>query len=428
MLARAWIRWLFLHRVARTYLLVSARRGDPFAQIVVGPDRERGAPRSVEEIRRRGRMSTIAQQVRVTADHELCRLILRDRRFGTFTPNNRALPKSIRWILTKTDLGLPNLAEPPSMLVTDPPDHTKYRRLVGQAFAPKAIAKLERRVVEVTDDLLERLKSTPRPDLISDFSEQLPIAIIAEILGLPADMHSTLLRWGDTGAPLLDRGLTWAAFRRAIEDLAEGQRYFDQHLDGLAAEPGDDVLSLLVTGGELTRREQVANAALLLDAGFLTTVNMLGNGIVLLTRHPDQLELLTAQPDLWPGAVEEILRYDGPIRITGRIASCDIDIAGEHVESGSLILLLLQGANKDPTVFPDPERFDVTRANAAEHLSFSSGVHSCLGAHLARLEGAIGLRALFERYPDLRLDGPPIPRGLVNLNSYRSMPAKLSAN
>ncbi|WP_406229860.1 cytochrome P450 [Nocardia sp. NBC_01009] len=427
MLTRAWIRWLVLHRLARSYLVWSARRGDPLAQILAGPDRGLGAPRSIEEIRRRGRMPTISR-VRVTADHELCRLILRDRRFGVVTPNNRALPKPIRWVLTKTDLELPNLAEPPSMLVTDPPEHAHYRRLVGQAFTPKAIAKLGERVVEVTDDLLERLKSTPRPDLIDDFSAQLPIAIIAEILGLPADMHSTMLKWGDTGAPLLDRGLTWTTFRRAIEDLAEGQRYFEQHIAGLSAGPGDDVLSMLVTGGELTRREQVANAALLLDAGFLTTVNMLGNGIALLTSHPDQLDMLTARPELWPGAVEEILRYDGPIRITGRIASCDVDIADQHVKSGSLVLLLLAGANKDPTVFPDPERFDVTRANAAEHLSFSSGVHGCLGASLARLEGAVALRALFERYPDLRLDGPPIPRGLVNLNSYRSMPAKLSAD
>jgi cytochrome P450 len=331
-------------------------------------------------------------------------------------------------VVTKTDLGLPNLAEPPAMLVADPPEHTLYRRLVGQAFSPKAIAKLGERVAEVTDDLLERLKSTPRPDLIDDFSEQLPVAIIAEILGLPADMHSTLLKWGDSSAPLLDRGLDWTTFRRAVEDLAEEKRYFDQQIDRVTAEPGDDVLSMLVAGGELTRREQIANAALLLDAGFLTTVNMLGNGIVLLTSHPDQLELLAARPELWPGAVEEILRYDGPVRMTGRFANCDVDIADQHIKSGSLVLLSLAGANYDPAVFPDPERFDVTRANAAEHLSFSSGVHGCLGANLARMEGAIGLRALFERYPDLRLDGPPIPHHLVNLHGYRSMPVKLAAD
>ncbi|WP_245546125.1 cytochrome P450 [Nocardia higoensis] len=365
--------------------------------------------------------------MRVTADHELCRLVLRDRRFSVFTPYSPALPKPLRWVMTKTDLELPNLTEPPSMLVTDPPEHTHYRRVVGHAFTPRAIAQLGERVAEVTDDLLDRLPSLPRPDLISDFSERLPIAIIAEILGLPADMHSTLLKWGDSGAPLLDRGLTWSTFRRAVEDLAESERYLNQYIVAFTAEPGDNVLSMLAADHGLTRREQVANAALLVDAGFLTTVNMLGNGIAQLRRHPDQLDMLLARPEMWPGAIEEILRYDGPIRITGRIASCDIDIADEHVEAGSLVLLLLAGANKDPTVFPDPERFDVTRDNAAEHLSFSGGLHGCLGANLARLEGTIALRALFERYPDLRLDGPPVPRGLVNLNSYRSMPARLTA-
>lgn len=426
MYLRAWVRWLMIHGVTRSYLKFAARRGDPLAQIFVGPDSGLGAPRYVEEIRQRGRMPRMLS-MRVTADHELCRLILRDRRFGVITPDSRALPKPVRWAMTKTDLGLPNLAEPPSMLVTDPPEHTHYRRVVGQAFTPRAIAKLGERVVEVTDDLLERLKSRPRPDLIGDFSEPLPIAIIAEILGLPDDMQSTLLKWGDTGAPLLDRGLTWTTFRRAVDGLAESERYLNGYIARVTAEPGDDVLSLLAADVDLSRREQVANAALLLDAGFLTTVNMLGNGIAQLIRHPDQLEMLMSRPEMWPGAVEEILRYDGPVRITGRIANCDVDVADQHVESGSLVLLLLAGANKDPTVFPDPERFDVTRVNAGEHLAFSSGLHGCLGANLARLEGVVALRALFERYPDLCLDGPPIPRGLVNLNSYRSMPAELHA-
>ncbi|WP_245718476.1 cytochrome P450 [Nocardia miyunensis] len=365
--------------------------------------------------------------VRVTADYELCRLILRDRRFGIVTPNHPALPKPIRWMMTKTDLGLPNLGEPPSMLVTDPPDHTRYRRMVGQAFGPKAIATLDERVTEVADDLVERLSSKPRPDLIQDFCTQLPVTIIAEILGLPDTMHSTLLKWGDSGAPLLERGLPWSTYRHAIEDLAEVQLYFDRYFDGLTADPQDDVLSMLVTGDELTRREQVANAALLLDAGFLTTVNMLGNGIVLLTSHPDQLELCTAQPELWPNAVEEILRYDGPVRMTGRVANCDVDIADQHITAGSLVLLSLAGANDDPAVFPDPQQFDVTRDNAGEHLAFGSGIHGCLGARLARLEGAVALRALFERYPDLSLDGPPIPHPLRNLHAYRSIPAMLSA-
>ncbi|MEU6828394.1 cytochrome P450 [Nocardia beijingensis] len=426
MLTRAWIRWLLTHGVLRTYLQLAARRGDPLGQIAIGQDRLLGSSPYIEEIRRRGRIPGMSG-VHVTADHELCRLILRDRRFGVVTPIHPALPKPVRWMMGKTDLGLPNIGEPPSMLVADPPDHTRYRRSVRQAFGPKAIAVLEERITEVTEDLLHRMESKPRPDLINDFSAQLPVTIIAEMLGLPADMHSTLLRWGDTGAPLLERGLAWTTYRHAMEDLVEVEQYFDHYFDRLTAEPDNRVLSMLVTGGELTRREQVANAALLLDAGFLTTVNMLGNGIVLLTSHPDQLELLAAQPELWPNAVEEILRYDGPVRMTGRVARCDVDIDGQHIKSGSLVLLSLAGANNDPTVFPDPQRFDVTRENAAEHLAFSSGIHGCLGARLARLEGAVALRILFERYPKLRLDGPPTPHPLRNLHAYRSMPAELIA-
>src|ERR1700730_14302558 len=157
MLTRAWIRWLLTHGQLRSYLRWSLRRGDPLGQLALGPDRLLGSSPYIEEIRRRGRMPRMSG-VHVTADHELCRLILRDRRFGVVTPNHPAMPKPILWALAKTDLGLPNLGEPPSMLLTDPPDHTRYRRLVGQAFNPKAIATLEQRIVEVTDDLLERLK------------------------------------------------------------------------------------------------------------------------------------------------------------------------------------------------------------------------------------------------------------------------------
>ncbi|MFE3229117.1 cytochrome P450 [Nocardia sp. NPDC059228] len=427
MLTRTWTRWLLMHGFLRTYLRWSARRGEPLGNLALHPDSLLGSSPYIEDIRRQGRIPRMSG-VHITADYEICRLVLRDRRFGVVSPNHPALPKPIRWMLAKTDPGLPNLGEPPSMLVTDPPDHTRYRRMVGHAFGPKAIATLEERVAEVADDLIDRLDSNPRPDLISDFSAQMPVTIIAEILGLPQDMHSTLLKWGDSGAPLLERGLDWTTYRDAVKDLAEIKQYFDQHLDRLTAEPRDDVLSMLVANDELTRREQMANAALLLDAGFLTTVNMLGNGIALLTSHPDQLELLAARPELWPNAVEEILRYDGPVRMTGRVANCDVDIDNQHIRSGSLVLLSLAGANHDPTVFRDPQQFDVTRDNAAEHLAFSSGIHGCLGARLARLEGAIALRALFERYPDLRLDGPPIPHPLRNLHAYRSMPAKVSAD
>ncbi|RMI30682.1 cytochrome P450 [Nocardia stercoris] len=423
-MVEAWIRWLLLHGVDRFYLRSFARRG-LLTQIIFGQDGSLGASSAIEQVRQRGRLTKLSG-VYVTADHELCRRILRDNRFGAVAPNRPAVPKPVRWALAKTDRELPNLTEPPSMLVTDPPEHDRYRRLVGHAFSPKAITKLEKRAVEVTDELLECLESKPQPDLIEDFAAQVPVAIIAEILGLPADMHSTMLKWGYNSAPLVDRALTWTAYRHAIEELAEVKQYFHQRIDEITAEPGTDLLTVLVTSGELNRREQMANAALLLDAGFLTTVNLLGNGIALLTSHPDQLELLTAQPELWPSAIEEILRYDGPVRTTCRVANCDVDVGDQRIKSGSLVLLSLTGANYDPGVFSDPERFDVTRFNAADHLAFSGGVHGCLGYRLARLEGVIALRSLFERYPDLRLNGPPTPRRLANLHAYRTMPATLT--
>ncbi|NUS94801.1 MAG: cytochrome P450 [Nocardia sp.] len=426
MLIRTWIRWLLLHGLSRFYLRWAASRGDPLAQIVFGEDRLLGASPFIEEIRRRGRLPKLSGAY-VTADYELCRLILRDKRFGVLTPDHPVIPKPVRWILAETDQGLPDLTEPPSMLATDPPEHTRYRRLVGHAFSPEAIRRLEQRAVEVTDELLDRLESKPRPDMIVDFSAQLPVAIIAEILGFPADMQPTMLKWGFNSAPLVDRALPWATYRHAVDELAEVKQYFDRRIDELTAEPADDLLTVLVTSGELDRREQMANAALLLDAGFLTTVNMLGNGIALLTSHPDQLSLLTAEPELWPGAIEEILRYDCPVRMTGRIANRDVDVLDQHIERNSLVLLSLAGANYDPGVFPDPEQFDVTRTNAADHLAFSAGIHGCLGFRLARMEGVIALRTLFERYPHLRLAGPPIPRHLVNLHAYRSMPAELDA-
>jgi cytochrome P450 len=167
---------------------------------------------------------------------------------------------------------------------------------------------------------------------------------------------------------------------------------------------------------------------LLLAAGFETTVNLLGNGAVLLMRHPDQLELLRAQPQRWSGAVEEILRYDSPVQRTGRIALRDTVVAGRPVRAGSSIVLLLGGANRDPEVFPDPHRFDVQRPEADQNVAFSSGIHYCIGAALARLEGEVGLQTLFRRFPDLALTGTPHRRPTRVLRGYDAIPVRLSSH
>jgi hypothetical protein len=202
------------------------------------------------------------------------------------------------------------------------------------------------------------------------------------------------------------------------------------HFAQLRRAPRDGVLSALVTahdeGDQLTADELSSIAMLLLAAGFETTVNLLGNGAVLLMNHSDQLDLLRAQPQRWADAVEEILRYESPVQRTGRVAHRDTEVAGRQVPAGSLIILLLGGANRDPAVFRDPHRFDIQRANAAQNLAFSSGIHYCVGATLARLEGEIGLQALFRRFPDLTLADAPRRRPTRVLRGYDAIPVRLN--
>ncbi|OBG39467.1 MULTISPECIES: cytochrome P450 [Mycolicibacter] len=417
-----WVRWALLQGFPRAFLAVQARRGDPMARLLIGPVRGGDPEPLTEQIRARGRL-TRTPFVSVTADHELCRAILRDDRFGASNPANINLPKATRWLIDRTDPGLPNPAEPPSMLVVDPPDHTRYRRAVVRAFTPRAIDKLRTRIVEITHELLDRMESATRPDLIADFAGPLPALIIAEILGIPEEQRSQMLARGDRGAPLLDIGVSWSTFRCAMQSLRENDHEFSDHIERLRNNPGDDIYSQIIRDGDLDRRELGVTALLLAGAGFETTINLIGNAIVLLLRHREQLAKLREDPQLWPGAVEEVLRFDSPVQMTSRNALCDLELAGYDLTAGETVALLLGGANRDPGVFDDPGRFDVTRANAKEHLSFSSGIHACLGANLARMEATIALQALFERFPDLQLDGPPTPRGLATLHGFRRIPA-----
>ncbi len=193
----------------------------------------------------------------------------------------------------------------------------------------------------------------------------------------------------------------------------------------MSSDSGDHPFGRVAAGGELTHREFAANAALLVGAGFETTVNLIGNGIVLLLEHPQQLALLREDPGLWPAAVEEILRFESPVQMLVRTARRDVEIAGEHIPAGAMFMLLLGGANRDPAVFADPGRFDITRPNARDHLAFGSGIHGCLGAALARIEGAIALRTLFERFPSLSLRETPEPLELITLHGFKRLTAEL---
>ncbi|MEV6554070.1 cytochrome P450 [Nocardia sp. NPDC051756] len=419
---KSWIRWAILHSVPRTYLRTRARRGDPFAEILTGYRAGANPYPFGDRIREQGPIVRTPLSW-VSADHEVCRKILRDKNFGVSPPETLDLPRPLRRLLRATDPKLASPVEPPSMLMVDPPEHTRYRKLVAQEFTPRAVGRLHDRIVEVTDELLAGLADRPDADLIEDFASRLPVAIICEILGVPTEDQFYMLELGHAGAPLLDVGITWRAFRRATAALQASEDFAEGHIARLRADPGDNILSKLAASDNLSMPELKSTVALVAGAGFETTVNLIGNGMMALHQHPDQLDLLRAEPDRWPGAIEEILRYDSPVQMTARTALCDTEIAGQPIARGEMVSLLLGAANRDPAVFTDPGAFDVTRTNAREHLSFSSGVHSCLGASLARMEGLVALSALYERFPELRLTGRPERRGLVNLRGYQRIPA-----
>ncbi|MEV4678213.1 cytochrome P450 [Actinomadura sp. NPDC049382] len=313
-----------------------------------------------------------------------------------------------------------------TMLAMDPPDHTRLRGLMAKAFTSRRVERLRPRVQEITDGLLDGIAARGAADLIEDLAVPLPVQVICELLGVPASDRARFREWT---AVLTVPALTSEA-RAHRRDVA---RAFNGYLTEVIAErrarPEDDLVSALITARDgdaaLTEPELLAGIALLLIAGHETTVNLIGNGVLALLREPDQMALLRAEPELLPAAVEELLRYDGPVeRASQRIALEDMEIAGTFVPKGAWVHVSLGAADRDPAVFDDPDRLDVTRA-PKRHVAFGHGLHFCLGAPLARLEGQIAIGGLLDRFPGLALAVPPadlrhhrtgsIVRGLVAL-------------
>ena len=369
--------------------------------------------------------------VHSTASHAVCSEVLRSPVFRVGFTEESLPPVARRVVRLAFDPEFPGPAEPPSLLAVDPPQHTKYRRLVSKVFTARAVAALEPRVEQIADELLDEMARHDSVDLVKNYAEPLPVRIIAEILGIPEHMHAQLIQWGNAAAVTLDPALTYPTFKRAADALREMHLWLDQHLNDLRRNPGDDLLSKLAStvdeGESLDQVELRATALLVTGAGFETTVNLIANGVMALLQHPDQLEILRADPGLWENASDEVLRWDSPVQATARFAAEDTDVCGHPVPRGRFVTLMLAGANRDPAVFTNPHEFDVRRANARDHLGFSAGIHFCLGASLARLEGAVALRKLFERFPDLRLDGSPQRRPLRVLRGYEHFPVRLQA-
>lgn len=434
--ARTMARWAVHHGMPAAYLSRQARGGDPVARLLRDPDLRTEPDDLHEQLRARGPLVHSALGP-TTTTHAVAQEVLRSDRFGVGFDWSGA-PRVARWALAfGADPTVIGVAEPPSMLVVDPPDHTRYRRLVGRAFTPRATAAAEPMVRQTADTLLDALEPAAARgepvDLVAAFAAPLPVLVIADLLGVPTDRQEEFLRWGGALAATLDPGLPLCRYLAADRATRALQDFLAGHFARLRRDPGADLVSRLVTATDgsatddpaLTDRELYATVMLLLGAGFETTVNLLGNAVVLLDAHRDQRAALLADPDGWPDAVEEVLRFDSPVQITGRTVRADTELAGVPLRPGSRVTLLLGAANRDPEVFPDPGRFDVTRANARDHLAFSAGIHYCVGAGLARLEAAVALRALTERFPDLRVSGRPVRRDLHTLRGFEHLPVTL---
>ncbi len=335
----------------------------------------------------------------IVSTHAACTAILRDARFGhdndgTISPEiaNEAILRS----LTQT------------MLLLDPPAHTRMRGLVTKAFTARRMEALRPRIEAIVDTLIDAVIDDGGMDVIADLAHKLPVTVICDMLGIPESDRAPFLEESTVRGRILD---PTPMTREELDDANANSAVSRDYFNGLFAyrrqNPGDDLTSALLAAREaddsLTDEEIVANIGLLFGAGHETTTNLIGNGVLALHRNPAQLARLQAEPALMANAVEEVLRYDSPVQLTGRTALTDVEFGGVAIAKGEEVLTLLGAANRDPAAYEgDPEALDVGRAGVRA-ISFGGGIHFCLGAQLARIEGEIAFRRLLERLPGLRL-------------------------
>ena len=319
----------------------------------------------------------------------------------------------------------------PSMLSLDPPDHRRLRALVSKAFTPRAVNALEPHIRSLMNGLLDGIDDLSGFDLMEAVARPLPVIAIAEMLGVPPEDRPRFRGWSDRRARILEP--TIGAEERADAVLAGDDlgAYFAPLVEERRAEPRDDILSGLALaeeeGDRLDEEETIALLRLLLVAGNETTVNLIGNGMLALLQHPEQLQRLRDDPALIPSAVEELLRYDSPVQLDLRRIVEDGEVGGVPVKRGEDIVVLIGGANRDPERFEDPDGLDVGREGNSQ-ISFGRGVHACIGAPLARLEARIAIEALLERFSSIRLAGPPPRfRPSIVLRGLETLPVAASA-
>ena len=360
----------------------------------------------------------------LVARYDDCTAILRDHEHFSSTP-----PPMLQQLRS----GYGPFGGATTMLDSDPPIHTRLRRLVSRAFTPRRVKDIEPRIREITNQLLDRISSNPSFDLMDDLANPLPVIVIAEMLGVPAEEHAQFKTWSNAiieGGRMTFGGATpQESLKIASQEL---RGYLSKQIERRRREPGEDLISGLVQahdeGGSLDSEELLAFVVLLLLAGNETTTNLIGNGMLALNRNRDQLEALRRDASLMPTAIDEMLRYDGPVQSTVRTCLNGANVGGTDIAPGELAFVILAAANRDPAKFEHPETFDIART-PNDHLAFGEGIHFCLGASLARIEASIAISSMLERFPRLRLSEPdaaPVYRGSYILRGLKALPLAIA--
>jgi cytochrome P450 len=349
---------------------------------------------------------------------------LRDKRFGKDFMGNM-----------KRRYGADGMNEPAiaslarTMLVQDPPDHTRLRSLVTKAFTARRVADMRPRIRKIVDEQLDRVVAKGEMDVMRDLAHRLPVIVICDMLGIPEDHRAPFLAGSNVNGRILEPvPMTREEIDQANVNTQAAGVYFRQLCDLRRREPQDDLTTELVraeeAGDKLTAEELEANIGLLFGAGHETTTNLIGNGLLALHRQPDQWERLKADPSLIPNAIDELLRYDSSVQLTGRVTNTEVEVGGVKLAERESIIALLGAANRDPAQYPDPDRLDVGREHIRP-MSFGGGIHHCLGAQLARLEAELVFAALIERMPNLTLPEKETPawRRSFTLRGLSRLPA-----
>ncbi|CAN5759357.1 cytochrome P450 [soil metagenome] len=347
--------------------------------------------------------------------HDDCTELLRDNRLAH---GNMGDPSAPQDALAKMQSNW--------MLFKNPPDHTRLRSLVHKAFTPRMVEQLRTVIQTITDNLLDKVQATGQMDLIADLAYPLPVTAIAEMLGIPEQDRHTFHEWSDALARSLDLTEEPTVYERANQAAVTFTAYLRELANQRRAEPRNDLLSALVAveeaGDHLSEAELYGTCSLLLIAGHETTINLIGNGTLALLQNPDQLRLLQQNSALLKPAIEELLRYDSPVQMTSRLVMEGMEIRGQALARGQQVSFMLGAANRDPAVFANPDALDITR-KANPHLAFGGGIHYCLGAPLARMEGQIALETLLRRLPNLALaTGLPVYRDNYVLRGLETLP------